>query len=84
MRFDSISGVTGRGIEQQGRSTRPDRERCDPLACATGLSVGYNRLPRAILRGLREAFCIADHPAPTATRSENPAKAGLAPRVNLV
>ena len=89
MRFDSIPGVTGRDIGQQGRSTTasgPDRERCDPLACATGLSavISDNRLPRAILRGLREAFCIVDHPAPTVTRSENPAKAGLAPRVNLV
>ena len=35
-------------------------------------------------RGLREVFCIVDHPVPTVTRSENPAKAGLAPRVNLV
>ena len=86
MRFGSTSGVTGRGIGQQGRSTTasgPDRERCDPLARATGLSavISDNRLPRAVLRGLE---CIVDHPAPTVTRSENPAKAGLAPRVNLV
>ena len=56
MRFDSASGVTGRDIGQQGRSTTasgPDRARCDPLACATGLSavISDNRLPCAILRG---------------------------------